>query len=59
MNLLAEISSELLSLGVFRNIVTGGLVGQGAGSSQTLSKFGQGFIKYVRLSSMIYKEDKE
>lgn len=59
LNLLAEISNELLSLGIFRNLVTGGLIGQGVGSSQTLSKFGQEFIKYVRLSSKLYEEVQE
>lgn len=56
LNLFAEISSELLSLGIFRQIVTGGLVGQGAGSAQTLTEFGHQFINFVRLSSKKYEE---
>lgn len=52
LDLLAEISNELLSLGIFRNIINSGSFGGGAGSSQTLSKFGQEFIKYFRLTSI-------
>lgn len=47
-NQYAEVASELISLGIFKTVVSGGLVGQGASSSQTLTEFGQEFIKFVK-----------
>lgn len=52
-NQYAEISSELLSLGIFRTIVSGGGgFGGGASNAQTLTEFGHEFIKFVRTLSL-------
>jgi len=50
-NQYAEISSELLSLGLFRYIVSSGGWGSSASGSQTLTKFGHEFIKFVEAMS--------
>jgi len=53
-NQYAEISSELLALGIFRTIVSGGGgFGDGASNAQTLTEFGHEFIRFVQTLSHI------
>ncbi len=48
---ITEVISELVSLGILRIRVTGGVVGSGAGSDYNFTIFGRKFLKYIEINN--------